>query len=389
MDVVYNHTGLSSDSHFEQLVPGYYYRRNADGSFSNASACGNETASERPMFRKFMIESLLFWIKEYHIDGFRFDLMGIHDIPTMNEIARTLRSVRPDLLLYGEGWTAGSSPLPDSLKALKKQVNQLDQVAVFGDELRDAIKGSVFDYQQPGFVSGAFSNLASIQFGVVGAVSHPQINYGQVNYTKAPYTSSPRQMIAYADCHDNHTLWDRLTLSAPSYTEAQRKKMAQLALAIVLTSQGTPFLHAGSEFLRSKRGNENSYNAPDSINAIDWNLKSLHADNLLLVQSLIAMRKQHPAFQLKDPGTHLRFINSLPAGVLAFLIDTKGLDDTWKKVLVIYNAKAENVSFQIGSDVGRGRWNSYLWQNRRGEKRTVSSRKTFLAEALSCTILYQ
>lgn len=389
MDVVYNHTGLTETSHFEQLVPGYYFRKNSDGKFSNASACGNETASEKPMFRKFMLESLAHWVSEYHIDGFRFDLMGIHDLETMNQIARHLRGIRPDLLLYGEGWTAGSSPLPDSLRAIKNRVRQLDQIAVFGDEFRDGIKGSVFDYHQPGFVSGAFDNISSIQFGVVGAVSHPQLNYQQVNYSKAPYAISPRQMIAYADCHDNHTLWDRLAISASSFSEADRKKMHQLALAMVLTSQGTPFLHAGTEFLRSKKGNENSYNAPDSINAIDWNLKTTHADNVKMVQALIAMRKQHPAFQLTDPASRLRFLDALPTGVIAFVIDTKGLDDTWKKVLVVYNGRTEASEIALQSASVKGPWKTFLWQNNPVREKVKKRGASVRVEALSCSILYQ
>jgi pullulanase len=389
MDVVYNHTGLTEDSHFEQLVPGYYYRRKADGTFSNASACGNETASEQPMFKKFMLESLLFWATEYHIDGFRFDLMGIHDLATMNEIARTLRSYRPDLLLYGEGWTAGSSPLPDSLRALKNQVNRLEQIAVFGDEFRDGIKGSVFDYHQPGFVSGAFGNVASIQFGLVGAVDHPQIDFSKVNYSKAAYATSPRQMIAYADCHDNHTLWDRLSLSAASYTDVERQKMHRLALAMVLTSQGTPFLHAGSEFLRSKKQNENSYNAPDSINAIDWNLKSIYQDNVRMVQALIEMRKRHPAFQLDDPATRLRFLDALPSDNIAFVIDAKGLGDSWQKVMVLFNASKESRSIKLHTPLTKGKWHFFLRNSNPIGQGTIQRGESISLEPLSCTILFQ
>ncbi len=388
MDVVYNHTGLTETSNFEQLVPGYYYRRTADGKFSNASACGNETASEKPMFKKFMLESLLFWLREYQLDGFRFDLMGIHDITTMNEIANTLLSYRPDLLLYGEGWTAGSSPLPDSVRAIKSQVKKLDHIAVFGDEFRDAIKGSVFDYHQPGFVSGAFLNRSSIEFGVVGAVAHPQIEYGKVNYSKAAYATSPRQMIAYADCHDNHTLWDRLTLSAPSYSTQERIKMHQLALAMVLTSQGIPFLHAGTEFLRSKKGHENSYNAPDSINAIDWNQRTIYFETVQLVQTLIAMRKEHPAFQLSDPASRIEFLKLPLEGVVAFTIDTKGLKDSWKKVFVVYNGRADGPQ-KLQLPHQKGKWKSFLWGNQPKGSRVVMSHGSLMVEPLSCTILYQ
>ena len=388
MDVVYNHTGLTETSNFEQLVPGYYYRKTADGKFSNASACGNETASEQPMFRKLMLESLLFWVKEYHIDGFRFDLMGIHDISTMNEIASALRQQRPDILLYGEGWTAGSSPLPDSMRALKGQVRHLDGIAVFGDEFRDGIKGSVFDFHQPGFVSGDFDKLSSIKFGLVGGVAHPQIDYSKVNYSKAAYATSPRQMIAYADCHDNHTLWDRLSLSASSYSERERKKMHQLALAMVLTSQGTPFLHAGSEFLRSKKGNENSYNAPDSINAIDWDLISMHDDVVAMVKCLIAMRKTHSAFKLADPASRIRFGKSLPDGLITVEINAKGLGDTWKRVFVVYNGRSDG-PMTISVPQQKGKWRSYLWSSKPDQGKYVKRAGSFVVEPLSCSILYQ
>ncbi len=282
MDVVYNHTMLTEDSYFNQIVPGYYYRQTMDGKFSNATACGNETASERPMMRKFMLESLKYWVNEYHVDGFRFDLMGVHDIITMNIIASELRKLKPGILLYGEGWTAGASPLPDSVRALKKYAYKLDNIAVFSDDIRDGIKGSVFVDEERGFVSGRPGMEESIKFGIVAACKHPQVNYKKVNYSKAPYAAHPSQTITYAECHDNHVLWDKLAISAHDASEAERKEMYKLALSIVLTSQGISFLHAGSEFLRSKKGNENSYNAGDSINAIDWNLKTKNQDSFSL-----------------------------------------------------------------------------------------------------------
>ena len=276
MDVVYNHTMLAENSNFNQLVPGYYYREKEDGSFSNATACGNETASERPMMRKFMVESVLYWVNEYHVDGFRFDLMGVHDIATMNLIATELRKIKPDILLYGEGWTAGDSPLPDSLRALKKNAYLLNHIAVFSDDIRDAIKGSVFDANDRGFVSGKPGMEESIKFGIVASCKQAQIDYSKVNYSKAPYSTEPWNTINYCECHDNNALWDKLAISVKDADEETRKQMQELALAIVLTSQGIPFLHAGTEFLRSKMGVENSYASADSINAIDWNLKTQH-----------------------------------------------------------------------------------------------------------------
>ena len=224
MDVVYNHTMLTENSYFNQLVPGYYYRQKENGDFSNASACGNETASERPMMRKFILESVKYWVKEYHVDGFRFDLMGIHDIQTMNQLSKELHAIKPDILLYGEGWTAGSSPLPDSLRALKKNAYQLDRIAVFSDDLRDGIKGSVFEHADKGFASGKAGMEETIKFGVTAACRHPQVDYSKVNYSKGPYASEPGQVISYCECHDNHVLWDKLAISNSEASTEDRKK---------------------------------------------------------------------------------------------------------------------------------------------------------------------
>ncbi len=255
MDVVYNHTALTKNSNFNTLVPDYYYRKRADGSFSDASSCGNETASDHAMFQKFMIESVVYWVKEYHIDGFRFDLMGIHDIETMNLISDTLHKIKPSIVLYGEGWTSSSSPLPDDKRALKKNAAQLNGIAVFSDDMRDGIKGSVFNINDRGFATGQIENSESVKFGIVAAGKHPQINYSKVNYSKEPYTASPAGLINYADCHDNNILWDKIELSFKEASVAERTKMHELAYAIVLTAQGASFLHAGTEFLRTKTAN--------------------------------------------------------------------------------------------------------------------------------------
>ncbi len=339
MDVVYNHTMLTENSYFNQLVPGYYYRQKEDGSFSNASACGNETASERPMMRKFMLESLKYWVKEYHIDGFRFDLMGIHDIETMNAISNELRAIKPDILLYGEGWTAGSSPLPDSLRALKKNAYQLSNIAVFSDDLRDAIKGSVFEKLDKGFASGKAGMEESIKFGITAACKHPQVDYSKVNYSKAPYAKNPAQVISYVDCHDNNILWDKLAISNSSDTVTARRDMHKLALSIVLTSQGIPFLHAGTEFLRSKKGVENSFNSSDDINRINWFDKADNMDVYQYVRSLIAMRKAHPAFRLttqKDIASLIDF-KTVQEGLVVFEINGHAVGDEWKKIFVVLN----------------------------------------------------
>ncbi|MFZ1304211.1 MAG: type I pullulanase [Ferruginibacter sp.] len=342
MDVVYNHTGLTEQSNFNQLVPGYYYRKTKAGKYSDATACGNETASEKAMMRKFIIESVLYWVKEYHIDGFRFDLMGVHDIETMNLISDALKKIKPGILLYGEGWTAGPSTLPENKRALKKYAAQLNNIAVFSDDLRDGIKGSVFEAAERGFASGDISKTESIKFGIVAATKHPQVNYKKVNYSKAPYANSPGSVISYVECHDNNTLWDKLVISTPGATVAERTNMHKLALSIVLTSQGISFLHAGTEFLRGKQGIENSYNKPDSINAIDWNLKTTNNDVFEYVQQLISMRKAHPAFSMQTTVQIQRNLSFLPAprGIIGYRINGSALKDTWKDIQVWFNGNA-------------------------------------------------
>ena len=362
MDVVYNHTMLNEESYFNQLVPGYYYRQKEDGSFSNASACGNETASERPMMRKFIIESLKYWVQEYHIDGFRFDLMGIHDIQTMNIISNELHAIKPDILLYGEGWTAGSSPLADSLRALKKNVQLIDGIAVFSDDLRDGIKGSVFDHLDNGFASGKAGVEETIRFGIAASCNHPQLNYAHVNYSKEPYANSPSQVISYCECHDNHVLWDKLLISNPATDELTRKDMHKLALSIVLTSQGISFLHAGTEFLRSKKGVENSFKSDDSINAIDWSLKSKNEDVFEYIKGLIFMRKHHPAFRLsteKEIAEILSFNKEDEEGLVTFQLDGQKVGDDWKRIFVSFNGTASSKNVLLPS----GDWRIFTTNN--------------------------
>ncbi|RMG88094.1 MAG: type I pullulanase [Bacteroidetes bacterium] len=339
MDVVYNHT-FDTQSPFEMLVPGYFYRQDSTGQFSNASGCGNETASERPMMRKFMTESLRHWVETYHVDGFRFDLMGIHDIETMNHIARTLRALKPDILLYGEGWTAGSSPLPDSLRALKHNVPKLEGIAAFSDDLRDAAKGHVFTRDAKAFVSGLPGLEESIKFGIAGASPHPQVDYQKVNYSKAPWAPNPTQCINYVSCHDNHTLWDRLLNSCPEATPEARIEMDKLANTIVLTAQGIPFLHAGVEMLRTKKGVENSFESPDSINQIDWDWKARHAAVVEYYKALIRLRKAHPAFRMTSAEqlrAHLQFLDFQRDNLVGFELVGHPNGDDREAFLVVFN----------------------------------------------------
>ncbi|MGH2552906.1 MAG: type I pullulanase, partial [Chitinophagaceae bacterium] len=387
MDVVYNHTALTETSNFNQLVPGYYYRQTKDGKFSNATACGNETASERPMMRKFILESMKYWVQEYHIDGFRIDLMGVHDIETMNLISKELHKIKPDILLYGEGWTAGASPLPDSLRALKSNASKLDRIAVFSDDIRDGIKGSVFDHEDKGFASGKPGTEESVKFGIVAACKNPQVDYSKVNYSKKPYSAEPYQTITYAECHDNHCLYDKLAISAKNATDAEREEMQKLALSIVLTSQGISFLHAGTEFLRSKKGVENSYESPDSINAIDWSLKSKNKYVFEYVKALINMRKEHPAFRMsasKQIASNIKFLDGMPAGVIAYTINGTSVGDTWKKIFVAFNGTGKEIPIMAQP----GNYKCFAAGNMKSE--TIGGYEGYWRlEPYSCAILYQ
>ncbi len=350
LDVVYNHTGQTLESNFNQLVPDYFYRQNPDGSFSDASACGNETASDREMMRKFMIESVKYWASEYHLDGFRFDLMGIHDIETMNEISYELRRIDPSIFVYGEGWTAGNSPLPEDQRALKKHTFQMPHVAAFSDDIRDGLKGSVFEHEDTGFASGKPGMKESVKFGVVASTEHPQVNYEEVNYSDAPWAAQPSQSINYVSCHDNHTLFDRLTNSRPDATPAEIKQMHKLANTVVLTSQGVPFLHAGVEFMRTKFGVENSYNSPDSINEIDWNRKAEYREHFQYYKDLIALRKAHPAFRMTDQSQiaeNLIFIPVDDPHMLSYVITGNANDDPWSEILLIFNGSGDSKTYRL------------------------------------------
>ena len=352
LDVVYNHTGQTEDSNFNQLVPMYYYRQNAEGGFSDASACGNETASERAMMRKYIVESVQYWVNEYHLDGFRFDLMGIHDMETMNEVSAAVRAIDPSIFVYGEGWTAGSSPLPTDQQALKANTYKMQNVSAFSDDLRDGLKGSVFEHEEGGFVSKRPGLKESIKFGIVASTQHPQVNCEQVNYSKAPWAAEPSQTISYVSCHDNHTLWDKLSISNPDASEEDLIKMHKLAETIVLTSQGVSFLHAGMEMLRTKDGVENSYNSSDSINQIDWTRKEQYEDVFNYYKNLIALRKNHPAFRMtstEDIQKHLEFLDYDGDNFLGYRLINNANGDSWNEIVVLLNGSGLNKTINLPS----------------------------------------
>lgn len=342
MDVVYNHTAQNDDSNFSLIAPGYFYRHNPDGSYSDASGCGNETASDRPMVSDYIVNSVKHWAKEYHIDGFRFDLMAIHDVNTMNRIAAELKEINPDIFVYGEGWTAGSSPLPADQRALKDNVAKMPQVAVFSDDLRDAVKGHYSDAADRGFATGKPGNEETVKMGIVAATPHPQVDFSRCNNSKAPYAASPTQVINYVSCHDDLTLTDKLEKSMPGSSIADRQRAAKLAQTIVLTSQGTPFIAAGEEVFRDKKGVHNSYKSPDSINAIDWEQKALYRDLFDYYRGLIQLRKDHPAFRMTsadDIAANLKF-DRLPAGtsnLISYSLLNHANGDSWREIKLVFN----------------------------------------------------
>ncbi|MFH5836196.1 type I pullulanase [Proteiniclasticum sp. C24MP] len=355
MDVVYNHTGASGDSDFTKMVPGYYYRMNEDGSFSNGSGTGNETASERSMMRKYIVDSVVYWAREYGVDGFRFDLMALHDIDTMKAVRAALDEVDPTILIYGEGWTGGDSPLPDKEKALKRNTWRMDGVAAFSDDIRDGLKGHVFTDEDRGFINGAEGMEESIKFGIVASIDHPDVNYQEVKYSQSFWAKEPSQTITYVEAHDNLTLWDKLMISNSDAEEEELIRMHRMANAVVLTSQGIPFLHAGSDFLRTKDGNHNSYNAPDEINKLVWERKSSYLDNVTYFEGLIDMRKAHPAFKMdtaREVRENLSFLEMPEKNMVGYRIDGEAAGDDWKEILVLMNANRDEMSFDL-----EGNWN--------------------------------
>jgi len=342
LDVVYNHTYFAKESVFNQTVPGYFYRQKPDGSFANASGCGNELATERTMVRKYIIDSLKYWADEFHIDGFRFDLMGIYDLETMKAIRKEL----PGLLLYGEGWAADQSPMPEEQRAVKRNLHQLPGIAAFNDDFRDALKGNHSSKKSKGFVSGLDLREEAVKFGVVAGVYHPQIVYDYVETSKQPWASQPEQCVNYASCHDNYTLWDKLKSSSSKATDEELRKMVKLAGALVLTSQGIPFLHSGVEFCRTKGGNPNSYKSPDSVNQIDWSRKKEYYDVFEYYRKLILLRKNHPAFRLKDAGQiqkHIHFCTEYKIGAVSYCIDGAEVGDSWKHITVLFNGSRKEI----------------------------------------------
>ncbi|PEJ35508.1 type I pullulanase [Bacillus pseudomycoides] len=357
MDVVYNHMYNAAESNFHKLVPGYYYRYNEDGSLANGTGVGNDTASERKMMRKFMIDSVVYWAKEYNLDGFRFDLMGIHDVETMNTIRKAINQIDPSIILHGEGWDL-NTPLAPELKANQKNAEKMKGIAHFNDDIRDGLKGSVFGDKDNGFVNGMQNMEERIKKGITAGM----------DYDKKVYTyQDPEQVLTYVEAHDNHTLWDKLQLTNPGDSEEVRKQMHKLSSSIILTSQGVSFLHAGQEFMRTKYGDHNSYKSPDSINQMDWVRRAAFDKEVEYMKGLIELRNNHSAFRMtsvEQIKKHLTFIDA-PKNVVAYTLDGKANGNKNEYFVVAHNANREAVEITLPS---KGPWKVLVDGERAGSK---------------------
>ena len=355
LDVVYNHCMDIAGSNFQRTYPDYYFRKSAPGQgasgeigttggdWANASGCGNETASERQLMRQFMIESVRYWVTEYHIDGFRFDLMGIHDIETMNQIRAELDKIDPSITIYGEGWAAGAPAIDPRQCAMKSNISSMPHIGAFADEMRDALRGPFSDDREPAYLAARPGHEESIKFGLVGGISHPEVDMTKVNYSKTPWASQPTQHVSYVSCHDDMSLVDRLRASISGISDDQVVRLSQLAQTFVLTSQGIPFIWAGEEAFRDKQGVHNSYNQPDSINQIDWNRLRIHPELFLYYKGLIDIRRSHRAFRMSDADLVRRHLHFLPAPdcVIAFTLDGQAVGDSWSQILCIMNSNPQ------------------------------------------------
>ena len=349
MDVVYNHMYDAAESNFQKLVPGYYYRYNEDGTMANGTGVGNDTASERKMMQKFIIDSSTYWAKEYKLDGFRFDLMGIHDVDTMNLVRKELKRIDPTFIVHGEGWDL-NTPLAASQKANQKNAEKMPGIAHFNDDIRDGLKGSVFLDQDNGFINGKPNMEERIKKGITAGLDYDR--------SQATYRD-PEQVLTYVEAHDNHTLWDKLELTNPNASYEEKKKRHKLASSIILTSQGISFLHAGQEFMRTKYGDHNSYKSPDSINQMDWKRNAEFSQEVNYMRGLIELRKQNAAFRMTTANEikeKVHFMNT-PANMIAYTIVDKGKGKQESQFFVAHNANNNAVELTLPD---KAAWKVYV-----------------------------
>jgi pullulanase len=334
MDVVYNHVYNAGAFSQESIVPGYWFRTDETGSLTNGSGCGNDVASERPMVRKFIVDSIKYWASEYNLDGFRFDLMGLMDIQTINEVTAALKVIDPTIIVIGEGWNMGT--LPDDQKANQINIAKLNNVAMFNDQIRDGLKGSVFNSTDTGWATGKISAASDIFAGIVG-----NTDYSAAFLTKWT-TTAPGQSVNYVEAHDNLTLADKLTASVKGVSPASVAQLSQFASSVAFLSQGVPFLQAGQEFLRSKNGNENSYKSDDATNSLKWSTKVKYVATTKYYQGLFALRAAHPAFRMSTTAqvkANLKFL-ATTNDVIAYSLNGKAVKDAASTIVVIHNPNA-------------------------------------------------
>ena len=357
MDVVYNHVSNANTFSQNLIVPGYFFRRDDNGNLTSGSGCGNDVASERPMVRKFIVDSVKYWATEYNLDGFRFDLMGLMDIETINEITAALKKIDPTILVIGEGWNMGT--LPADKRANQLNISKLPGVAHFNDQIRDGIKGSVFDAADNGFATGKFTAKMNVMAGIVG-----NTDYSTEIMTKWT-TTAPGQSVNYVESHDNMTLVDKITASVIDAKPADIAQLSQLAASIALLSQGMPFIQAGQEFLRSKGGDTNSYKSSDLVNSLKWGTQSANAATVKYYKGLIALRKAHPAFRMATTDLvkkNLKFLTS-PEGTIAYSINGSDVKDSASTIVVVHNA---NTTAQTITLPKSGSWSVLVEAGRAG-----------------------
>ncbi|HOI34584.1 MAG TPA: type I pullulanase [Mesotoga infera] len=375
LDTVYNHTASTGEgSPFDQTVPYYYYRTDRTGAYTNGSGVGNEIATERPMMRKHIIDSLKMWVNDYHIDGFRFDLLGLFDRETVLAIDRELHELEPTLLLYGEPWGGWGANVTFS-----KGDQKGTQVAVFNDNLRDAIRGSVFDPKVKGFSLGSRAKERRIMRGISGSIEY--------SYDIRDFTDDPAETINYVSAHDNQTLWDKNSAAMPDASQELLLNAQKLSNAIVLLSQGIPFLHGGVDFARTKNGNDNSYNAGVELNKMDYSRKAQFIDLFNYYKGMIELRKSHPAFRMataQEIKENLVFLDT-PRNIVAFILNGEATGDTWKEILVIFNGNIEDAKITLPN----GSWNLAMDEARVSKESLGEIKGEVILRAASAYVLYK
>lgn len=381
MDVVYNHVYDANSFSQNKIIPGYWFRTDSRGNLTSASGCGNDSASERSMVRKFIVDSIKYWATEYNLSGFRFDLMGLHDLETMRQVRAALNKIDPSIIVIGEGWNMGTHPA--EIRANQLNVKKLPGISVFNDQIRDGIKGSVFDSAEKGFATGNFAKKSNVMAGIVGNIDY------STSISGAFTTLSPAQSVNYVEAHDNNTLQDKLQLSLDAKDKSLVDSYYRLASSIPLLAQGLPFIHAGQEFQRTKGGDSNSYKSSDEVNSLKWNLVEKNSTTRNYLKGLLSLRASHPAFRIEGADkvrANLSFIKS-PDDVIAYSLNGKNVGDSWSSIVVIHNAgtRPYEVSLPTTSD-----WNIVVDGERAGTEILRTITKTSVAEvpALTTMVLF-